>query len=67
MVKLSKLPVDGTIIKSNASNQHTISNEDLKLIQELIDKEILVDVEKDDLYGGERGDQLPSGSQSINP
>lgn len=64
MVKLGKLPIDGTIIKANASNQHTISKEDLKLVQELIDKGILVDVEEDDLYGDERGDQLPPGSQS---
>jgi len=64
MVKLGKLPVDGTIIKANASNQHTISKEDLKLVQELIDKEIQADVEEDDLYGDERGDQLHPGSQS---
>jgi len=67
MVKLSKLPVDGTTIKTNVSNQHTIIKEDLKLVKELIDKGILVDVEEDDLYGDERGDQLPPGSQSMNP
>jgi len=55
------------MIKANASNQDTISKEDLKLVKELIDKGILVGVEKDDLYGDERGDQLPLGSQSMNP
>jgi len=64
MVKLGKLPVDGTIIKANTSNQHTISKEDLKLVKELIYKGIHVDVEKNDLYGDENGDQLPPGSQS---
>jgi len=38
MVKLGKLPVDRTIIKANASKQHTFSKEDLKLVKELIDK-----------------------------
>jgi len=67
MVKLSKLPVDGITIKANASNPHTISKKDLKFVNELIDKGILVDVEEDELYGDERGDQLPPGSQSMNP
>jgi|GEM_PF-6691699 len=63
-VKLGKIPIDSTIIKANASNQHTISEEDLKLVQEIIDKGILVDVEKDELYGDENGVPLPPGSRS---
>lgn len=64
MTKLGKLPIDGTIIKANASNQHSISEKELELVQSLIDKGILVDMEEDDLYGDERGDQLPPGSKS---
>lgn len=64
MVKLGKLPIDGTIIKANASNQHSISEEELELVGKLIDKGILVDIEEDELYGDERGDQLPPGSKS---
>jgi len=45
-VKLGKLPVDGTIIKANTSNQHIISKEDLKLVNELIDKVVLADVNR---------------------
>jgi len=63
MVKLGNLPIDGTIIKAKASNQHSISEEDLELVQKLIDKGILADMEEDDLYGDERGDQLPPGSK----
>ncbi len=54
MVKLGNLPIDGTIIKAKASNQHSISEEDLELVQKLIDKGILADMEEDDLYGDER-------------
>jgi len=64
MVKLGKIPIDGTIIKANASNQHSISKEELELVNKLIDKGILVDVEEDDIFGDERGDQLPPGSRS---
>ncbi|MEG3225322.1 MAG: hypothetical protein BME94_07365 [Methanobacteriales archaeon Met13] len=64
MVKLGDLPIDGTIIKANASNQYSIGEEELELVGKLIDKGILVDVEEDDLYGDERGDQLPPGSKS---
>lgn len=33
MVKLGNLPINGTIIKANTSNQHSISEEDLELVR----------------------------------
>ncbi len=61
MVKLGHISIDGTKIKANASNNHTITGEELKLIKKLIMKGIDVDIEEDELYGDERGDQLPPG------
>jgi len=63
LVKLGHISIDGTKIKANASNQYSISEEELELVGKLIDKGILVDMEEDDLYGDERGDQLPPGSK----
>lgn len=62
LVKLGHISIDGTKIKANASNNHTITKEELELVKRLIMKGIDVDIEENELYGDERGDQLPPGT-----
>jgi len=59
IAKLGHISIDGTKIKANASNNHTLTKEDVKNIKKIIKKGIEADEEEDKLYGDERGDQLP--------
>ncbi|RZB33135.1 MAG: hypothetical protein AEth_00054 [Candidatus Argoarchaeum ethanivorans] len=54
-----ELTVDGTKIKANASNNNSLSEEQLKRLQDIIEKGIKIDEEKDKIYGDKRGDELP--------
>lgn len=59
ILKLGHLSTDGTKIKANASNNYTLSEEELKRVRDIIDKGIKIDEEEDSLYGDKRGDELP--------
>lgn len=59
ILHLGHLSTDGTKIKANASNNFTLSKEELKRIRRIIEKGIAVDEEEDKLYGDRRGDELP--------
>ncbi|MBM4240688.1 MAG: IS1182 family transposase [Euryarchaeota archaeon] len=59
MVKLGHIAIDGTKIKANASNNHTLTEKEIDNIKKIIQIGIDVDAEEDELYGEERGDQLP--------
>ena len=47
ILKLGYLSVDGTKIKANASNNYTLSEEELKRLQDIIEKGIEIDEEED--------------------
>ncbi len=59
ILKLGYLATDGTKTKANASNDHTLSEEELKEIRRIIERGIEIDEEEDKLYGDKRGDELP--------
>jgi transposase len=59
ILKLGHLSTDGTKIKANASNNYTLSEEELKRVRDIISKGIKIDEEEDSLYGDKRGDELP--------
>jgi len=59
MVNLGHISTDGTKIKANASNNYTLSKEEIEEIREIIEKGIAIDEEEDRLYGDKRGDELP--------
>jgi transposase len=59
ILKLGYLATDGTKTKANASNDHTLSEEELKEIRRIIERGIEIDAEEDKLYGDKRGDELP--------
>ena len=59
ILELGHLSTDGTKIKANASNNYTLSCEELKEIRNIIEKGIEIDEEEDKLYGDRRGDELP--------
>jgi transposase len=59
ILQLGHLSTDGTKIKANASNNFTLSKEELEMIRRIIEKGIAVDEEEDKLYGDCRGDELP--------
>ena len=59
LLKLGHLSTDGTKVKANASNQYTLSKEELEQIKQIIEQGILVDEEEDRRYGDRRGDELP--------
>ncbi|MCW3138056.1 MAG: transposase, partial [Methanophagales archaeon] len=59
MVNLGHISTDGTKIKANASNNYTLSKEEIEEIRKIIEKGIAVDEEEDRLYGDKRGDELP--------
>jgi len=59
ILKLGHLSTDGTKVKANASNQYTLSKEELEQIKQIIEQGILVDEEEDRRYGDRRGDELP--------
>ncbi|MCL2114970.1 MAG: IS1182 family transposase, partial [Methanobrevibacter sp.] len=53
LVKLGVIALDGTIMKANASNKNTVTEEILELAQQLIDESIIQDQEDDEKYGEE--------------
>ena len=57
--ELGYLSTDGTKIKANASNNNSLSEEQLKRLQDIIEKGIKIDEEEDKIYGDKRGDELP--------
>ncbi len=59
ILKLGHLSTDGTKIKASASNNYSLSEEELKRVKDIIDKGIKIDEEEDSLYGDKRGDELP--------
>jgi transposase len=59
ILKLGYLATDGTKIKANASNDYTLSEDELKEIRRIIERGIEIDEEEDKLYGDTRGDELP--------
>lgn len=59
VLSLGHLSTDGTKIKANASNNHTLSEQELKEIRSIIERGIEIDEEEDKLYGEGRGDELP--------
>ena len=59
VIHLGHLATDGTKVKANASNQYTLSKEELGTIRRIIEQGIAVDEEEDRLYGDRRGDELP--------
>ncbi|MDI6886549.1 MAG: IS1182 family transposase [archaeon] len=60
ILNLGHISTDGTKIKANASNNYTLSKEELEEIRRIIERGIEVDEEEDRLYGEKRGDELPS-------
>jgi len=59
ILKLGYLAADGTKIKANASNDYTLSEDELKDIRRIVERGIEIDEEEDKLYGDKRGDELP--------
>ena len=59
ILKLGHFLTDGTKIKANASNNYTLSEEELKRIKSIIEKGIEIDEEEDMINGDKRGDELP--------
>jgi transposase len=59
ILQLGHLSTDGTKVKANASNNYTLSKEEIEELRAIIEKGIAVDEEEDKLYGDKRGDELP--------
>lgn len=59
ILQLGHLSTDGTKMKANASNNYTLSKEEIEEIRWIIEKGIAIDQEEDRLYGDRRGDELP--------
>lgn len=59
VLKLGHLSTDGTKMKANASNDYTLSKEEIEAIREIIERGISIDEEEDELYGDKRGNELP--------
>ena len=59
ILNLGHISTDGTKMKANASNNYTLSKEEIEEIRRIIDKGIAIDEEEDLLYGDKRGDELP--------
>jgi transposase len=57
--KLEHISTDGTKMKANASNNYTLSKEEIEEIRQIIERGIAIDEEEDRLYGDKRGDELP--------
>ena len=56
---LNHISTDGTKLKANASNNYTLSREEIEEIRRIIERGIAIDEEEDRLYGDKRGDELP--------
>nr|QNO58230.1 hypothetical protein DKLEMCON_00012 [Methanosarcinales archaeon ANME-1 ERB7] len=59
ILNLEHISTDGTKMKANASNKHTLSKEEIEWIRKIIARGIAIDKEEDKLYGDKRGDELP--------
>jgi len=59
ILNLGHISTDGTKMKANASNNYTLSKEEIEEIRRIIERGIEVDEEEDRLYGDTRGDELP--------
>lgn len=59
ILKLGYLATDGTKIKANASNDNTLSKDELNELQSIIEHGIEIDAKEDEYYGDKRGDELP--------
>jgi transposase len=57
---LGHISTDGTKMKANASNNYTLSKEEIEMIRRMIERGIAIDKMEDKLYGDKRGDELPS-------
>jgi len=57
---LVHISTDGTKMKANASNNYTLSKEEIESIRRIIARGIAIDKEEDKLYGDKCGDELPS-------
>jgi hypothetical protein len=60
ITNLGHISTDGTKMKANASNNYTLSKEEVEGIRRIIVRGIAIDKEEDKLYGDKRGDELPS-------
>ena len=56
---LGHISTDGSKMKANASNNYTLSKEEIEEIRKIIERGIAIDDEEDKLYGDKRGDELP--------
>ena len=56
---MEHISTDGTKMKANASNNYTLSKEEIERIRRIIARGIAIDKEEDKLYGDKRGDELP--------
>jgi transposase len=56
---LGHISTDGSKMKANASNNYTLSKEEIEEIRRIIERGIAIDDEEDKLYGDKRGDELP--------
>jgi transposase len=59
ILNLAHLSTDGTKLKANASNSHSLSKEEIAEIRRILEQGIAIDKEEDKLYGDKRGDELP--------
>jgi len=59
ILNLEHISTDGTKMKANASNKHTLSKEEIEWIRRIIARGIAIDKEEDKLYGDKSGDELP--------
>ena len=57
MVDLGHISTDGTKIKANASNNYTLSKEEIEEIRKIIERGIAIDEEEDRLYGDKKLDK----------
>jgi transposase len=57
MVRVGTVAVDGTRMAANASNEQTVDYE--QLAREILEDAAEIDAAEDELYGDQRGDELP--------
>jgi hypothetical protein len=57
MVSVGTVAVDGTRMAANASNEQTVDYE--QLAREILEDAAEIDAAEDELYGDQRGDELP--------
>jgi len=60
ITNLGHISTDGTKMKANASNNYTLSKEEIEGIRRIIERGIAIDKEENKLYGDKKGDELPS-------